>query len=103
MHRGHLFRLILLACAVLVAGGCGDDGNGPKPVISVEVTPHSTTVEIAQTASIEAEVSGGSDDALDWFVNDVCGGNSVVGTITQTNCQERFDLSFFRRSNLSPF
>jgi hypothetical protein len=85
MRKEILSNLILL-CAILLFGvGCGDDDGGGGPAMSVNVSPHSASIEIGRTISIEAEVSGGSSGAVDWYVNDMYGGSSVVGTITQTN------------------
>ncbi|MFH1218985.1 MAG: DUF1565 domain-containing protein [Candidatus Eisenbacteria bacterium] len=75
--------VVAAAMAVLTAG-CGDDGC-PKPVILVLVYPGAVNVEICQTASIAAQVTGGKTGDVDWYINDVLGGGSALGTVTQTN------------------
>ena len=74
-----------LGLCVLVLGlmlsGCGDDDSGPTPVTGVEISPGSSTLEIAGTQEFTATVSGGDSKSVDWYVNDIPGGSSEVGTI----------------------
>jgi hypothetical protein len=81
--------LVAMAIGTLVCAfvGCGGDdgGGGPKPVESVTVSPDSMVVEVCCTAAITATVVGGKTKAVDWYVNHLLGGDSELGTITQTN------------------
>lgn len=83
-------RKILLCASVLVVvvyvlAGCGDDGASPKPVTGLDIAMDSTGAEVSQTVSISATVSGGKSKKIKWYVDDVLGGSSTVGSITQTN------------------
>src|SRR5579875_2557484 len=71
--------------------GCGTAGGSasgstpppnPPPAVSVTVTPASASLFLGQTQQFTATVSGSSNPAVNWSVNGVAGGNSVVGTIT---------------------
>lgn len=81
------FALLLLSLALLVAG-CGG-GSGSTVVIVVSLSPTTATVVTGGTQKFNAAVSGDMDDDnedqivdVTWFVNDVEGGNSTVGTIS---------------------
>ncbi len=76
---------------LLVAGLCGCGGGGTQPppppppmVSSVTVTPASASILVKATQQFAANVqgSGNLNPAVNWYVNDVQGGNSTVGTIT---------------------
>jgi hypothetical protein len=55
------------------------------PVISVQVTPERRSIEVSEAFSVSAGVTGGTTNQVQWYVNNSLGGNSVLGTITQTN------------------
>jgi len=79
------YNIVRLGLCFLVIGGlvsgCGDDGGSPTPVTGVDIPLDSVTLEIAQTQAFTATVSGGDSKSVDWYVNDILGGNSEVGTI----------------------
>jgi len=85
MRRDILFTFVAMASmALMLAGGCGDDG-GPRPVTSLEISPDAATVEICEAVSIGVTITGGEGEAVDWYVNDVLGGDATVGAVSQAN------------------
>jgi hypothetical protein len=85
MYSGrYLLMFALAALSVVLFPGCSDDG-GPQPVQMVQLSVDSTGVEICATLDLEAQVVGGESKDVDWYVNGVLGGTSILGTITQTN------------------
>ncbi len=50
--------------------------------ITVRVTPLQAVVGTTESLQFIATVSGSSNNAVSWAVNDIAGGNSTVGTIT---------------------
>jgi hypothetical protein len=84
MKKGVLSAFIIL---MLVVGfGCGNDDNGanPKPSkIVVTLQPEALTQGVGLVDSFTATVTGGTNHALSWSVNDVPGGDSAtVGSIS---------------------
>lgn len=80
--------VILLVAAISGFYGCGDDDEPttpPTPVTAIDVTPTSATVEIGQTVALNATVEGGDDQTVDWYVNDVLGGNASIGVVTSNS------------------
>jgi hypothetical protein len=81
-------------CTILVLGICGCGGSGsqpppppppPQPMISsVSVAPANAIILVKATQQFAANVqgSGNFNPTVNWYVNDVQGGNSTVGTIT---------------------
>lgn len=51
---------------------------------SLTISPTNAIVPVRQTIQFTAEVKGLIDKSVIWAVNDIVGGNTVVGTITQT-------------------
>src|SRR5579884_1802030 len=51
------------------------------PVITVSVSPATTTVLTSATAQFTATVTGTSNTAVTWSVGGVAGGNQTLGTI----------------------
>ena len=51
------------------------------PAVTVAVTPATVTLALSATQAFQATVTGDSNQAVSWSVNDVAGGNSTVGTI----------------------
>ncbi|MBZ5662228.1 MAG: hypothetical protein LAO08_17650 [Acidobacteriia bacterium] len=49
--------------------------------LTVSVTPTSATLVLGGTQAFQAQVTGASDTTVTWDVNGVVGGNSLVGTI----------------------
>ena len=67
--------------------GCGGTGSAPPPppsapVVTVSVTPASTTVFLGQTQSFTAVVTGTSNTTVNWSVNGITGGSASAGTIS---------------------
>ena len=52
--------------------------------ISVSITPRTVTVRLGRTVQFRANVSGTSNKSVMWKVNEILGGNTTVGTITET-------------------
>jgi len=77
---------------LVVLGGCGGGNSSssqpspPPQVNSVSVTPTSPTVFTGKSQLFTATVTGTGtyNPAVNWSVNGVAGGNSTVGTITNS-------------------
>ena len=89
--RARSLRLwALRAIALLAAGGlhgCGGGGGTvgpppPPPQIQVTVAPKSGSVILGNTTNFSGSVSNSADQAVNWSVNGVAGGNALVGTIS---------------------
>ena len=84
------FRLILLAIAIIspvLSNGCGGTNQNPEPEInkqnvSVTISPSSATLLPSQSQPFKAAVSGTSNTAVSWSVDNIPGGNTSVGTIS---------------------
>jgi len=87
----HAF-LAPLRIALLTVGactlGCGGGGTGPvapppppPPSISVTVSPGTASVLLGLTQQFTASVTGTTNTAVAWSVNNVPGGNTTIGTI----------------------
>ena len=82
---------VTLAAAVVLTvlvAGCGSDDDPVAPD-GISLLPDATRLQVTRTMHVEAvnTYPGARDDApaCDWYVDDVPGGNAMVGTITQTN------------------
>lgn len=75
--------LVVLACLSLVScGGGGGSSSQPPANVTIAISPTSATVAAGTTQQFSASVSGTSNTAVTWQVNNTTGGNSTVGTIT---------------------
>jgi hypothetical protein len=78
---------LLLFAVVIALSGCGGGSGGgggdvaPPPPVAVTVTPTSASLEIGDTLQFTSEVNR-SNFTVTWYVNDIAGGDSTVGTIT---------------------
>ncbi len=68
--------------------GCGISGGNsgppPPPPISVSVSPATASVFLGATQQFTTTVTNTTNTNVDWSVNGVAGGNSTVGTISNT-------------------
>jgi parallel beta-helix repeat protein len=70
--------------------GCGGGGSStatmppPSQSVTVAVTSSSSSVLLGNMQQFTAKVTGTSNTAVSWSVNGVSGGNSTVGTISNT-------------------
>ena len=86
MHRSLLF--FILPFSLTFAVGCGSQGSPPPPppptITSVSVLPNNASLLVKSTQQFAANVqgTGNFNSAASWYVNNVQGGNSTVGTIT---------------------
>lgn len=72
------FPLAFVVCFVC---GCGSSGPPPQQ-ITVNVTPSTITVRTGDTQQFFATVTGTTNQAVNWSVNGVAGGDATRGTIT---------------------
>src|SRR5579862_235416 len=70
LWRSSVFSLLVMAIPAAVAQ-------------TVTIRPGYTTVGVNQTVQYTATVSGLTNTSVTWKVNNVIGGNSTVGTISQ--------------------
>ncbi len=86
MEKQHSVAAILCLGFLLTSAGCGGGSGGQStptaPSVSVTVSPSSASLIIGQPQQFQATVSGTTNTAVAWLVNDVAGGNSTVGVIT---------------------
>jgi len=86
-YRRYLGFLALLLSAFFVAGcGAGSSSSGsqqppPSATIAVSVSPLTTSVRAGASATFSAAVTGTSNTAVTWYVNDTAGGSAGLGTI----------------------
>lgn len=77
------YKILPLTSLLVILAGCGS-GNSSEitnPTIAL-VPPVSSVIAAGSTLQFQAKVSGTSNTAVLWFVNNIPGGNSTVGTIT---------------------
>jgi len=77
---------LLLIALTGCGGGSGtssQQGQQGTTITSVLISPTSVSLQVSQPQQFSVTVSGtGSfDSSVQWFVNDVAGGNSTVGTV----------------------
>ncbi len=76
--------LLFVSFSITACGSASSTGNQqtpPPPSITIAVSPSTANVRVANSASFSATVSGTSNTAVTWSVNDTPGGSSSVGTI----------------------
>ncbi len=92
-----LLYLSISTCLLLSIVGCGggasnnnngDNGNGgggtTPPTISITISPTSATVSASGTQQFQANVTGSSNTAVQWDVNQTAGGSAQTGTISSS-------------------
>jgi hypothetical protein len=90
VRRNLLILLSLLAC---LQAGCGRVSGSPTPPtnpppssgnIQISITPNSVNVRAGSSQQFTASVTGTTNTAVTWSVNNVASGNSASGTITSS-------------------
>jgi hypothetical protein len=86
---GRVAVLVMAIAALCSCGGGSSGGNDP-----VTISPKTATLLVGAQDSqsvppsgqqqFQAVISGSNSSAVDWLVNGILGGNSVVGTISTT-------------------
>jgi hypothetical protein len=56
----------------------------PPASVSIAITPVTASLRVKQTLQFTATVQGTSNSSVTWKVNGVTGGNTTVGTVSQT-------------------
>lgn len=74
-----VFVLVLISCGG--SGGGGDGGSTPQPAIIVSISPSSATCPASGAQQFTVTVQNTTNTAVTWQVNNVTGGDSIVGTI----------------------
>jgi len=92
-------RLTLLLIAAAAMTGCGGGGGnasngagnpppatsgGSSATVSVAVSPSTATIMVGSTQQFTATINGTSDKSVIWDVDGAKGGNSAVGSISNT-------------------
>ena len=78
-----ILKKLLLLFLILILAGCGS-GNSSQinnPTITL-VTPVSSVIAAGSSLQLQATISGSNNTTVLWFVNNIPGGNSIVGTIS---------------------
>lgn len=75
--------LLFFSFSLAACGSASSTGNTPPPVtsITVAVSPSTSNVRVGNSTSFSATVSGTSNAAVTWSVNDTPSGSSAIGTI----------------------
>jgi hypothetical protein len=83
IHHATIRALAILFVG-LVAACCGGGGNGGRSIAGVGITisPSVVSVEAGDSQQFTATVTGTTNTAVTWSVNDVEGGGATVGTIS---------------------
>jgi hypothetical protein len=82
---GRVFTVVVLAMSV---PGCGGGGSSttttPPQAVTVAVTSSGSRALLGNMQQFTAKVTGTSNTAVIWSVNGISGGNSTLGTISNT-------------------
>jgi hypothetical protein len=77
-----LLALLQAGCAAIGGSGAGTKTQQPPPTqIQVSVSPNPANVRAGSSQQFTATVTGSTNAAVTWSVNNVAGGNSTTGTI----------------------
>ncbi len=76
------FSFSLAACGS--GSSTGYRQTPPSPAITVAVSPSTANIRVGNSASFSATVSGTSNTAVTWSVNNTPGGSSALGTINSS-------------------
>jgi hexosaminidase len=82
-----LKRSTVFVCATLLLHACGGAGKGAlgnSSKIAVVISPANATVMIQGAEQFSANLIGGDSGSILWMVDGEVGGNTTVGTISQT-------------------
>jgi hypothetical protein len=74
--------ILIFAIMGIAFFGCGYAGTPPVNEVVVIISPVSASVALGQTLQFVASVTGSTNSAVTWSVNNVTGGNASVGTIS---------------------
>ena len=77
-----LLAVSLAACSSTSQNNNTNNGGGGSGTVSVSVSPSSVSVIVGESTGFTATVTGTTNTAVTWEVNNVVGGNSTVGTIS---------------------
>jgi hypothetical protein len=78
-----IFGMCLLFWSPPSYAGNGNKGNHhSRIVVTVTISPNTSSLQAGQSQQFGATVSGTSNTSINWLVNGNLGGNSVVGTIS---------------------
>lgn len=83
MRRTAISALILLISLQVSCGG-GGSSPPPPPQPTVTVSPGNAPVRVGETQQFTASVSNTTNPAVTWSVGGVAGGNTTLGTISNT-------------------
>ena len=82
---GRVFTVAVLAVGL---PGCGGGGSSttttPPQAVTVALTSSGSSVLLGNMQQFTAKVTGTSNTAVSWSVNGISGGNSMLGTISNT-------------------
>ncbi len=81
--RSLLSAIVVLTLLMFLAA-CGGSGGSNNNTPTVMVSPATANVQEGSTAQFTATVTNTSNNAVNWSVNNVAGGNASVGTISST-------------------
>ncbi|MGH8282493.1 MAG: beta strand repeat-containing protein [Gammaproteobacteria bacterium] len=71
----------VLCCALILTGCGGGSSQITNPTITL-TTPSSSTLVAGSTLQLRATVTNSDNTTVLWYVNNIAGGNSFLGTIT---------------------
>ena len=75
----------VLVALTLTIANCGTSGPNSLPSnIFIAIRPTNATLFLGQTQQFQATVTGMSNTAVAWSVNEISGGSSSVGTVSAT-------------------
>ena len=99
----HLFFILLIVLIIFGPGKLPDLGRGlgkgirefkdalrggiadvQKPDVRVSISPAGVTLAVNSAQQFSASVSGGPNNAVQWSVNGITGGDRTVGTISES-------------------
>src|SRR5690349_8246056 len=83
--RWMVAAVVLFMAAMLAACGNSNSPTIAAPStggVTVTITPTTASLQTTKTQQFTATVTGSSNVAVTWKVNDVVGGNSTIGTVS---------------------
>ena len=94
-HFSVALHSLVTVCLLLLMAACGgssgSSGNGNSnggssnpPTVGITISPATATVNAGATQQFQATVTGTTNTAVQWQVNNIAGGNAQYGIISST-------------------